>query len=243
MPKHYPCPGPELCPLGILHPPNIEAVNGSHNVASFVIGCLACAGFQAEEEHLSFNPENEFGFPVRDWLSFNSTAQILEVVSQAELRARLQARHPLLAAAYQSADAEVCAELLLAFECCAQLDVKAEEEAATEKLQEAADRLLEAELQELCREERAEQIEKMFASEIAQELQTPHQADVCAELKANREARRASSCQHHRARCAQRAANMERLVRSWKRGKAPAQRRRGGRRKLLAIQQSELSGM
>lgn len=43
--KHYPCPGPGLCPRGRPHPPNMPALFGSGEaVPGFVIGCAACLG-------------------------------------------------------------------------------------------------------------------------------------------------------------------------------------------------------
>ena len=39
--KNNPCPGPELCPLGIPHPPNKSGIHGQVDFG-FVIGCSRC---------------------------------------------------------------------------------------------------------------------------------------------------------------------------------------------------------
>jgi len=46
QPKHFPCPGPEKCPLGMPHPNNLPAVHGGPEsfIQPFVIGCMACFG-------------------------------------------------------------------------------------------------------------------------------------------------------------------------------------------------------
>merc|ERR1712050_566453 len=59
--KHYPCPGPALCPLGMPHPRNLEGVHGLGCVTSFVIGCTACFGC-VEAQNVGFSAENQFGF-------------------------------------------------------------------------------------------------------------------------------------------------------------------------------------
>lgn len=86
--KHYPCPGPGLCPLGMPHPRNCEAVHFDHNVTSFVIACSACLGFE-EAQDVDFSMENQFGYPDRDWLSFNSGAEVLASIGEEEVRGRL----------------------------------------------------------------------------------------------------------------------------------------------------------
>jgi len=90
-PKHYCCPGPELCPLGGAHPPNRTAVHGMGDRASFVIGCRACMGC-LEGEDSETNEGNAFGFPQRDWLSFESVEEVLTEVAEKELMDRLSAR-------------------------------------------------------------------------------------------------------------------------------------------------------
>ena len=50
--KEFPCPGPELCPLGIDHPPNQTAIHGENQgefIAGFVVGCFKCFT-QSEQE-------------------------------------------------------------------------------------------------------------------------------------------------------------------------------------------------
>jgi len=39
--KHFPCPGPDKCPLGIAHPQNSHGRHGESNLG-FVIGCFKC---------------------------------------------------------------------------------------------------------------------------------------------------------------------------------------------------------
>jgi hypothetical protein len=43
--KSHPCPGPDKCPLGIEHPPNVSAIHGEDRgefVPGFVVGCFRC---------------------------------------------------------------------------------------------------------------------------------------------------------------------------------------------------------
>ena len=50
QPKHFPCPGPDACPLGKPHPPNQPAVHmggqdrggGATEPSGFVVGCSKC---------------------------------------------------------------------------------------------------------------------------------------------------------------------------------------------------------
>lgn len=114
--KHYPCPGPELCPLGMLHPPNQEAIHCSGNFASFCIGCTACFGCQEEQEELEFNENNVFGFPQRDWLQHSSGKQVLELIGEDEVRARLKILQPNLVEQHNQLSAELCADRLLPLE-------------------------------------------------------------------------------------------------------------------------------
>lgn len=58
QPKSFPCPGPDKCPLGIPHPKNCSAVHSEGLVKPFVIGCMACAGFDVQND--STNREWEF---------------------------------------------------------------------------------------------------------------------------------------------------------------------------------------
>jgi len=95
--KSYPCPGPDKCPLGIAHPPNVDGnleVARGQNImhASFVIGCAACLGVSdlAQGEGLNYSDKNQFGYPQRDWAAFADGAQLLAALGQDEVRARLR---------------------------------------------------------------------------------------------------------------------------------------------------------
>lgn len=50
--KNYRCPGPDKCPLGMPHPKNLEANFSASSdksfIIPFVIGCMACVGYTAE---------------------------------------------------------------------------------------------------------------------------------------------------------------------------------------------------
>jgi len=114
--KNYPCPGPDECPLGIFHPPNVSARHGAGNVTSFVIGCLKCAGFEDEVggSHLQFGDQNQFGYPQRNWASFQSGSDLLAALGEEEIRDRLRSRKETH---HLSDDAiEACAERLLLHE-------------------------------------------------------------------------------------------------------------------------------
>merc|ERR1711907_910412 len=113
--KNYPCPGPGLCPLGIPHPPNVPAdltiardTNTTHR--SFVIGCLACLGFQDEAPRPVEDDVNHFGFPVREWSTFASGAELLKVAGEKEVRERLRMQWPALP---RSGSILECSERLL----------------------------------------------------------------------------------------------------------------------------------
>merc|ERR1712232_591142 len=94
--KSYPCPGPDKCPLGIAHPPNVAAnlqVARGQNImhASFVIGCAACLGVSdLAQGGLHYSDKNQFGFPQRDWATFADGAELLTALGQDEVRARLR---------------------------------------------------------------------------------------------------------------------------------------------------------
>lgn len=114
--KDFPCPGPEECPLGIPHPPNVGANFGTASsdevtFASFVLGCTACLGDFEEQEKQDGRQEAEFGFPNRQWEDFSSGAELLKVAMDGEVRSRLHA----LSLALRGDDAE-CAERLLLHE-------------------------------------------------------------------------------------------------------------------------------
>lgn len=100
--KCYPCPGPDLCPLGMPHPRNVQAVHGTVTT-SFVIGCTACLGCtDATEEN--FGEQNVFGYQERDWLSFASGAEMLASIGEQEVRDRLADQGTAVGSALECAD-------------------------------------------------------------------------------------------------------------------------------------------
>lgn len=120
-PKHYPCPGPDLCPLGIPHPANVEAVHESGQHKSFVLGCTACVGFTeamdddgSEDDYgVEFGGQNMFGYPDRDWHSFANGTELLAALGEAEVSDRLRKRGPESLA---NGGKEECSERLLLLE-------------------------------------------------------------------------------------------------------------------------------
>lgn len=113
--KHFPCPGPDLCPLGIPHPPN-TAGNFNHGMdkPSFVFGCTACLDLpldnDSEIEDFDGPPGFDFGYPQREWHTFVSGEDLLQKVGEKEVRDRLRARRPRLPCDGGPAE---CAERLL----------------------------------------------------------------------------------------------------------------------------------
>lgn len=105
VPKDFPCPGPDLCPLGMPHPRNLPAVHG-HNVASFVIGCTACLGDMLPQD-VEFAEQNQFGYGELEWWSFSSAEDLLGHVGEQEVRDRLLAHGTI------GGSAEECADQLL----------------------------------------------------------------------------------------------------------------------------------
>lgn len=66
---------------------------------AFVLGCMACQGFQDEEDQERRPDEhvvNQFGFPARNWYSFASGSQLHAVIDEKEVKARLRASNPPL---------------------------------------------------------------------------------------------------------------------------------------------------
>jgi len=61
--KHYPCPGPGLCPLGMAHPPNGPGVLG-YGAPGFVVGCTACMGCVDRNEE----KDSEWGEDHSGWV-------------------------------------------------------------------------------------------------------------------------------------------------------------------------------
>jgi len=81
--KHYPCPGPEFCPLGIPHSRNTTGnVNEDKMLQSFVIGCTSCLG-HPDDDDLEDHGEGEgFGYPDREWMTFTSGHELLMKVGE-----------------------------------------------------------------------------------------------------------------------------------------------------------------
>jgi len=92
-PKHYPCPGPDKCPLGMLHPPNGEGVHCSKDVVSFCIGCAACMGCADEDgaAHTSFSHDLVMSFEEK-WKKFANGSQVLATFGETEVRKQLEER-------------------------------------------------------------------------------------------------------------------------------------------------------
>jgi len=204
-PKHYPCPGPEKCCLGMPHPPNREAKHGQDVTASFCIGCTGCLGFEASED-LQFNDKNVFGFPIQNWASFENGEAVLAAIGEDEVRARLKVRKPTLVAEQDALCAVLCADWLLPIEIEAfnteedlrhRLQLEREENERRHRVererQEAEWARQEAEQEELERQRREEQErktkadrladEKMWVEVCAERASLPHLCDVLA-LKA-----------------------------------------------------------
>jgi hypothetical protein len=174
--KHYPCPGPELCPLGMLHPPNRQAVHCRENYASFCIGCTACLGDTEAQEGLAFNDNNTFGFPDRDWAGLSTGRQALELMGDAEVRARLKILEPNHEAEHQELSAELCAERLLPLALQAQ---KLVDDAAAEQQKQRyeAERARQAEYDEDMRRE----------EEVQREAEAQRKTDIAFWLAHDKE--------------------------------------------------------
>lgn len=114
--KDYPCPGPDLCPLGIPHPRNVPANldlfdDEDPPFRPFVVGCTACLGLW---EHIDdWADEHPFGFPERNWPSFADGEALLAELGEDEVRARLRTQPP---AVPRGGSAVECAERLLLVE-------------------------------------------------------------------------------------------------------------------------------
>lgn len=95
QPKHYPCPGPGKCPLGICHPPNLPAVHMQTSSHAFVLGCSICFGLPEGPETEDFEDlytHNQFGYPQRDWFAFKDASSMLAAMEEGELQARCKFR-------------------------------------------------------------------------------------------------------------------------------------------------------
>lgn len=112
--KHFPCPGPDRCPLGIPHPRNTDGnINNTKSTPSFVLGCSACLGHGSEDdaqEDLGGPDGYDFGYPERNWEDIKSGKELLDLAGEREVRDRLHVVRPGL---FRGACAEECAERLL----------------------------------------------------------------------------------------------------------------------------------
>jgi len=248
--KHYPCPGPASCPLGIPHPPNSEAIHCQSSAASFVIGCRACLG-SLDVEELSFDEKNQFGFPKRDWLSLADAGAVLAEVDEQELRSRFAARR----LGPEGLGLDVISRLVLAHE---------QEEQRQEELQEEL-RRKEEERRRIAEEAywaaeremelRWEAEERKLQAEIVEELKVPFPHEECLALKSAREqkrllcylrsSRRARLTSKTEQRDVSRARQSPQSHRSHRRigscaGRIGQQFPRGGRHKLPKVQWLDL---
>merc|ERR1711988_782882 len=101
-PKNFPCPGGDLCPLGMPHPRNLEAdltparENDTHH-KPFVVGCAACLGLTDNDLQDGSEEHHQWGYPARNFEQYNSGTAMLIDLSETEVRDRMRARlTPLL---------------------------------------------------------------------------------------------------------------------------------------------------
>lgn len=83
---------------------------------SFCIGCTACLGYMDAQDDVSFSDANVFGFPKRIWGDFANEEAVLEVLGEAEVRARLQVHERKIIEEQPAPSALECAEYLLQLE-------------------------------------------------------------------------------------------------------------------------------
>merc|ERR1712072_1111594 len=95
QPKTYPCPGPDLCPLGMPHPRNLEAdLNDAESSDAhhqpFVVGCTAClaqeTGYAMDEmttwmENYHNDEHYQWGYPHRKFEEYQSGKALLADLS------------------------------------------------------------------------------------------------------------------------------------------------------------------
>jgi hypothetical protein len=117
-PKKYPCPGPDLCPLGMPHPRNLgadlneaEAADDHHQ--PFVIGCAACLGLTDDDLQDGSEEHHEWGYPSRDFDGYKNGEALLADLGDKEIRDRLHIRKSPLS---QKGTSVECAERLLLHE-------------------------------------------------------------------------------------------------------------------------------
>jgi len=212
-PKHYPCPGPDKCPLGMPHPPNQEAKHGQDEMASFCIGCTACLGLAEEPEFLDFNEKNVFGFPARKWSEFANGEAVLAEIGEEEVRARLRVWEPFLVAEQDVLSAVLCAEWLLPLE----LNILEAAEAAQRRQEEEErqDRLRreQEEEAELRREQEEEVERERLWIDIYREYASPPHVDDMAMLKSLQEENRVKATRRKATRQEHATAKEERRLR------------------------------
>jgi len=192
-PKHYPCPGPEKCCLGMPHPPNHEAKHMQDVTASFCIGCTGCLGFEASDD-LEFNDKNVFGFPMRNWAGFANGEAVVAAIGEHEVRARLKVREPTLVAEQDALCAVLCADWLLPIEIEAfnteegvrhRLQLEREEDARRQRLERERQEA-EEQAEWARQEEEQEALERKKSEEQERQMKADRLADekVCAEVYA-----------------------------------------------------------
>jgi len=208
------------------HPRNIEAVHCCDNFTSFVIGCSACLGCE-EADNVNFSVENQFGYPDRDWLSFNCGAEVLASIGEEEVRGRLGDQ------SLDTSSTEECANQLLLLEktkqLAAQEAARAREEAA--RVAEEAARV--AEEAARMAEEAAIAEGVIVAEEAFKEAALVLPIEDPTVLKAKREVIREADTRRggaRRAHLVMKHARIHRGVRC---------RQRGGRHKVSSIEWPE----
>jgi len=115
------CKGLE-CSLCVSHPP-ITSETGEGAVRSFVLGCTACHGADANESFLvTAGEKGEFGYPQRQWAEFTGGDVLLAALGPKEVAIRMAQCH---ADAVQDGSVAERAErlLLLELNICSAEDV------------------------------------------------------------------------------------------------------------------------
>mmetsp|Transcript_109153 Transcript_109153/g.233260 ORF Transcript_109153/g.233260 Transcript_109153/m.233260 type:complete len:512 (+) Transcript_109153:103-1638(+) len=227
--KYYPCPGPELCPLGIPHPRNVEAIHGD-TMTSFVLGCTACLGCE-EAMDVNFGEQNHFGYPERNWSSFTSGEEMLASIGEQEVRDRLAAQGSAVGSAVE------CADQLLLLERSKQQKVARAAEAhrvallkaaqAAQAAAEAAEALEEQRYQKRCQEG------AVAAEKAAKEAAAALPAEDPIVLKVHHEASRDANARRQSTRRAHLVAKLSRIVQDKR------SHQRGGRHKIPVLARAD----
>jgi len=222
--KHYPCPGPELCPLGMAHPPNQEAVHCSEQCASFCIGCTACLGC-TEAENPPVNDTIALSFQEK-WLKFENGAHVLAVLGEAEVRAQLQILQP---GRNDEFGAEACADAVLALAVEAYLKAAAEVKRQAEEMRfqrEHAEEYYQRGLERGREEEERERKEHALWAEVDKERLAP---SITPDWQLLREERRAKQRCRSKARQAQLEHKQKRLQKHQRSCSNSSQKKRSDR--------------